>query len=44
MLNMASVLSDEAVFDDPNTFNPYRYLTGDIAFKKNRTIPFGIGE
>ena len=40
---MASVLHDEAVFEDPLTFKPQRYLEGDIALKKQRTIPFSIG-
>lgn len=44
MLNMASVLHDESVFEEPDKFKPERYLTGDIALKKQRTIPFGIGE
>jgi len=44
LLNMASVLHDETVFEDPTKFKPERYLTGNIALKKQRTIPFGIGE
>ena len=44
MLNMASVLWDEEVFDNAREFNPDRYLEGDIALKKARTIPFGIGK
>ncbi|XP_067946650.1 cytochrome P450 2D26-like [Watersipora subatra] len=43
MLNMTSVLNDEAVFEEPTKFKPERYLTGDIALKKQRTIPFGLG-
>ncbi|XP_067947649.1 uncharacterized protein [Watersipora subatra] len=43
MLNMASVLHDETVFEEPENFKPERYLTGDVALKKQRTIPFGIG-
>ena len=43
LLNMASVLHDETVFEEPDKFKPERYLTGDIALKKKRTIPFGIG-
>lgn len=42
--NMHSVLYDEAVFEDPYKFNPERYLTGDVKLKKQRTIPFMIGE
>ena len=44
LLNMASVLHDETVFEEPNKFKPERYLTGDIALKKQRTIPFSIGK
>lgn len=44
LLNMTSVLHDESVFEEPDKFKPERYLTGDIALKKKRTIPFGIGE
>ena len=40
---MASVLWDEEVFENPREFNPDRFLNGDIAFKKTRSIPFGIG-
>ena len=43
LLNMASVLHDETIFEDPLTFNPQRYLEGDIALKKHHTIPFSIG-
>ena len=43
-LNMASVLHDETVFEDPLTFKPQRYLEGDIALKKHHTIPFSIGK
>ena len=44
MLNMASVLADKVVFEEPEKFKPERYLEGDIALKKQRTIPFGVGE
>ena len=44
LINMASVLNDETVFEEPDMFKPERYLTGDIALKKQRTISFGIGE
>ena len=44
LLNMSSVLHDETVFNEPDKFKPERYLTGDIALKKQRTIPFGIGK
>ena len=44
MLNMTSVLWDEEVFENAREFNPDRYLEGDIALKKARTIPFGIGK
>ena len=44
MLNMASVLWDEEVFDNAREFNLDRYLEGDITLKKARTIPFGIGK
>ena len=44
LLNMASVLHDETVFEEPDKFKPERYLTGDITLKKKRTIPFGIGK
>ncbi|XP_067946219.1 cytochrome P450 2C23-like [Watersipora subatra] len=43
MLNMASVLHDEQVYEDPHKFKPERYLTGNIAVKKQHTIPFGLG-
>ena len=43
LLNMASVLHDETIFEDPLTFNPQRYLEGDVKLKKQRTIPFGLG-
>ena len=41
---MSSILHDEKVFEEPHKFNPDRYLTGDIQLKKQRTIPFGLGE
>ena len=44
MLNMSSLLNDETVFEEPEKFKPERYLEGDIALKKQRTIPFGIGK
>ena len=44
MLNMSSVLHDEKVFEEPEKFKPERYLEGDVTLKKQRTIPFGIGE
>ena len=44
MLNMSSVLFDETIFEEPHKFKPERYLEGDIALKKKRTIPFGIGK
>ncbi|XP_067950308.1 cytochrome P450 2B9-like [Watersipora subatra] len=43
LLNMTSVLYDETVFEEPDEFKPERYLTGDIALKKQRTIPFSMG-
>lgn len=43
MLDMSSALHDETVFENPYQFNPDRYLTGDVALKKKRTIPFSIG-
>ncbi|XP_067950732.1 cytochrome P450 2D20-like [Watersipora subatra] len=43
LLNMTSILYDETVFDEPDKFKPERYLIGDIALKKQQTIPFGIG-
>ena len=43
MLNLSSVLNDETVFEEPKRFKPERYLEGDIALKKQRTIPFGLG-
>ncbi|KAF6040856.1 CYP2R1 [Bugula neritina] len=43
MINLDSVLFDEEVFEDPQSFKPERFLTGDITLKKQRTIPFGIG-
>ena len=44
ILNMASVLHDETIFEDPHKFLPERYLAGDVALKKQRTIPFGLGK
>lgn len=44
MMNMASVLQDPQVFENPEQFDPDRYLTGDITLKKQRTIPFSMGE
>lgn len=44
VLNMASVLHDETVFEEPDNFKPERYLTGDVALKKQRTMAFGIGK
>ena len=41
---MASVLHDETIFEDPHKFLPERYLAGDVALKKQRTIPFGLGK
>ena len=40
---MASVLHDETVFEDPLEFKPERYLEGDVALKKQYTIPFSLG-
>ena len=42
-MNMASVLHDEKIFDNPEAFKPQRYLEGDTALKKQRTITFGLG-
>ena len=44
-MNMASVLHDEKipVFENPETFKPQRYIEGDTALKKQRTITFGLG-
>ena len=44
ILNMSSLLNDETVFEEPKKFKPERYLEGDIALKKQRTISFGIGK
>ena len=44
LINMTSILADEKVFEEPEKFKPERYLEGDIALKKQRTIPFGIGK
>ena len=41
---MASILADESVFEEPEKFRPERYLEGDITLKKQRTLPFGLGE
>ena len=43
LLNMASVLHDETIFEDPLTFKPQRYLEGNVKLKKQQTIPFGLG-
>ena len=43
LLNMASVLHDETVFEEPLKFRPERYLEGDVAKKKQQTLPFGLG-
>ena len=43
LIDMASVLHDPDVFENPMEFNPDRYLIGDVALKKQRTIPFSIG-
>lgn len=44
MLNMASVLWDEEVYENPREFNPDRFLEGDIKLKKERFMPFGLGK
>lgn len=44
LLNMTSLLYDETVFEEPDKFKPERYLTGDVALRKQRTVPFGIGK
>lgn len=44
LLNMDSVLCDPDVFDEPYTFKPERFLTGDIEQKKQRAMYFGIGK
>ena len=38
LLNMASVLHDETIFEDPLTFNPQRYLEGDVKLKKDNSL------
>ena len=43
LLNMASVLHDKTVFEEPLKFRPERYLEGDVAKKKQQTLPFGLG-
>lgn len=44
MLNMTSVLHDESVFEEPNVFQPMRFLSGDVELKKNRNTAFGMGK
>ena len=43
IMNMASVLHDEKIFENPEAFKPQQYLEGDTALKKQRTITFGLG-
>ena len=43
MIDIASVLYDETVFEQPEKFKPERYLEGDVALKKQRTMAFGLG-
>lgn len=43
MMNMSSILHDETVFERPYQFDPDRFLTGDVAMKKKRNIPFSLG-
>ena len=43
-MHIGSVLHDEKVFEEPEKFKPERYLEGDIALKKQRTLAFGIGK
>ena len=43
LINYTSIVWDETMFEEPRKFKPERYLTGDITLKKQRTIPFGIG-
>ncbi|PAV87621.1 hypothetical protein WR25_06819 [Diploscapter pachys] len=39
---ISMVMSDEKYFEEPNKFNPDRYMSGDKL--ENQTIPFGIGK
>ena len=43
-MHIGSVLHDEKVFEKPEKFKPERYLEGDIALKKQRTLAFGTGK
>lgn len=44
LLNMVSVLCNPEVFEEPYSFKPERFLTGDIELKKRHAVYFGLGK
>ena len=44
LMHIGSVLHDEKMFEEPEKFKPERYLEGDVALKKQRTLAFSIGK
>jgi len=45
IFNLQSIYKDEKVFEDPEVFNPDRFLHGDVQMKKSYVgVTFGIGK
>ncbi|CAD5124560.1 DgyrCDS12835 [Dimorphilus gyrociliatus] len=42
--NLHSVLHDETIFKEPETFNPDRFIQNDNILRPDELIPFGLGK